>query len=709
MVGHFKERIADAFEHVEPWFISSVAFDPKKCQVDIHIDVRKTTDIVCPYYRRATPYYVYEPHRNLIASIENTHSNNVISRFDYTNDEIGRRIARVDSGEAFSETAFERYAYNDRSEVIGSQRFYGSDITDLSHPVTGRSFGYGYDPIGNRTSSFEDVGGERLTTTYTANELNQYTAIQNASAVPLRGDAKREAVVTVNGDRAERDNGTASFTPWSYALPSSNSNASFQHADILAVAQSAEDEDVEQRESGSVFVPAAETLPTYDDDGNMTFDGRFRYSWNGENRMIRAEEAVAPTNRAPTVIAYAYDEQGRMVSKNIAGTNTVARSLLWDGYNIVREVENGTPTYNVWGLDLDGTVQGCGGVGGLLAVAKTNGLHVALYDANGNVSEYVAASGALSVHYEYSPFGEPLATLGESFAHQFSTKPYCSQTRLLIYQYRSVAVENGRWTSRDPVAESGGHNLFSFCGNKVLNLVNILGNEFFPVNENNFYDSLSFDDAPRYGYLWGFKFDGITDIPSAFGKEINQDFGPVLDFASDALSDIYDGMLSVGAAIGDGLMSVGAAVGDATAFAWRLPTEVVATPIIWLDYLFGAEKWNLTLCLGNGEIRNVNVYVGGIAARHWAFTPSASTICVGSGVLEQVKGRLDLGLSDPTILDHLKHEGGHTIQARKLGPFYLPLVVPFTGWSYSYRYFNWAEDWATSEGHDLSYPDAKKP
>ncbi len=67
--------------------------------------------------------------------------------FDYTNDEIGRRIARVDSGEAFAETAFERYSYNDRSEVIGSQRFYGADIDDLSRPVTGRTFGYGYDPI----------------------------------------------------------------------------------------------------------------------------------------------------------------------------------------------------------------------------------------------------------------------------------------------------------------------------------------------------------------------------------------------------------------------------------------------------------------------------------------------------------------------------------------------------------------------------------
>ena len=435
----------------------------------------------------------YESDRNLIATVHNRFGNRTISRFDYTNDEIGRRVARVDSGEAFAETAFERYAYNDRSEVIGSQRFYGTDISDLSRPVTGRTFGYGYDPSGNRVSSFEDAGGERLTTTYTANGLNQYTAIQNPGAVPLRGDAKRNAVVTINGDCVERDNGTASFTPWSYSLSPDGPTAHYQNADVLAVAQNATGEDVEQCESGSVFAPAAETLLTYDDDGNMTFDGRFRYSWNGENRMIRAEEAVAPTNRAPTVITYAYDEQGRMVAKNIARTNSIARSLLWDGYNIVHETDNGVSTYNVWGIDLDGTLQGCGGVGGLLAVAKTNGLHIALYDANGNVSEYVSASSIISAHYEYSPFGEPIVSNGEIFMHQFSSKPFCFITRLSGYQFRNLDVAKGRWINRDPIFEQGGNNLYLFCLNirewmDLFGLASISwGNSTIetPVHDNN--------------------------------------------------------------------------------------------------------------------------------------------------------------------------------------------------------------------------------
>ena len=428
----------------------------------------------------------YESDRNLIATVHNRFGNRTISRFDYTNDEIGRRVARVDSGEAFSETAFERYSYNDRSEVIGSQRFYGSNISDLSRPVTGRTFGYGYDPIGNRVYSYEDAGGERLTTTYTANELNQYTAIQNSGAVPLRGDAKRDAVVTVNGERAERDGGTANFTPWSYSLPSDDATAHFQNADILAVARSENGEDIEQRESGSVFVPAAETLLEYDDDGNMTFDGRFRYSWNGENRMIRAEEAVAPTNRAPTVISYAYDVQGRMVAKIISGGNDVVHSFLWNGCNRIFEANDDDLIYNVWGIDFSGTLQDYGGVGGLLAVESTDRLYVAFSDASGNVTQYTAPNdrNLIVAHYEYSPSGNLVVEQGPAFSFLFETQSFCRETGLIEFVFRSFAPKTGCWTSRDPIYEAGGHNLYQICKNNLLTNCDCLGLDVVPIPFN---------------------------------------------------------------------------------------------------------------------------------------------------------------------------------------------------------------------------------
>ena len=79
------------------------------------------------------------------------------------------------------------------------------------------------------------------------------------------------------------------------------------------------------------------------------------------------------------------------------------------------------------------------------------------YDANGNVTEYVAASdGAVPAHYDYSPFGGIVLQTGSlagSFTHRFSTKPWCAVTGLYEYQFRKYSPELGRWMSRDPIGE----------------------------------------------------------------------------------------------------------------------------------------------------------------------------------------------------------------------------------------------------------------
>ena len=342
---------------------------------------------------------IYEPNRDLIAVVHNRYGDRTISRFDYANDEIGRRVARVDSGEAFDQTAFERYAYNARSELIGAHRFYGSDIADESRPVSGRSFEYAYDPMGNRISSTEEKNGTPVVTSYWSNELNQYARTTNASE-------------------------TVEFE--------------------------------------------------YDEDGNTTFDGRFHYAWNGENRMVRADESVAASNHGPVIITYAYDEQGRMVAKTIDGTNHIDRTSIWDGYNIVRETINGTATHNVWGLDLDGTIQGCGGVGGLLAVAENDGYSLSVCDANGNVSEYLSAKGNVSVHYEYAPFGEHHSTTGHVFRIRHASKVYSEILGANEYQFRFYDNGLGRWKSRDYLSFTNDEK-YRFVGNNPVLLSDTLG------------------------------------------------------------------------------------------------------------------------------------------------------------------------------------------------------------------------------------------
>ena len=259
---------------------------------------------------------------------------------------------------------------------------------------------------------------------------------------------------------------------------------------------------------------------TYDADGNMLTDGRFSYVWNGENRLVEAHELHAPTSRAPYTITYAYDHRGRMVSKRItenAATNSpfsiLHSTFVWDDWNIIREIvrEGGsaTVTDNVWGLDINGTFQGAGGDGGLLAVFRFNSstpnsstpqLFFPTYDANGNVSEYVTTNGEVVAHYDYSPFGETLIESGDfadTFTHRFSTKPCCPITGLYEYQMRKYRPEIGRWLSRDPIGESG-NSLYYFCGNNALQTYDINGY----TSPNPAGDGLTW--VPDYKYVnWG--------------------------------------------------------------------------------------------------------------------------------------------------------------------------------------------------------------
>ena len=210
----------------------------------------------------------------------------------------------------------------------------------------------------------------------------------------------------------------------------------------------------------------------YDLDGNMTATGDgWHYAWNGENRLIVASNDTAQ-------VAYAYDHRGRMVEKTICPASAATEkviSYLWDDYNIITEtvVQGGVTsvTYNVWGLDLSGTMQGAGGIGGLLAVIRDGEPFFPCYDANGNITDYLNTNGVVVAHYEYDPFGEIVnqsGALAATFTHRFSTKPWCEVTGLSEYEYRKYLPSMGRWLSRDPIGERGGMNINAFVGNEPL-------------------------------------------------------------------------------------------------------------------------------------------------------------------------------------------------------------------------------------------------
>ncbi|MGI6496838.1 MAG: RHS repeat-associated core domain-containing protein [Kiritimatiellia bacterium] len=215
--------------------------------------------------------------------------------------------------------------------------------------------------------------------------------------------------------------------------------------------------------------------PVYDLDGNMTWDGRFSYTYDAENRL------VAAYSNGLCVVSNAYDHLSRRVLKV---TPNATYTCIYDGWNLVQETistASGTTTnHYVWGKDLSGTLQGAGGVGGLLAVSLNGAWYFPFYDNNGNIIAYADETGTIVAEYTYDAFGRTIAATGslaDAFRHRFSTKYYDAEIGLYYYGYRFCAPELMRWLNQDPIGEEGGVNLYAFCGNDGVNGVDLLGME----------------------------------------------------------------------------------------------------------------------------------------------------------------------------------------------------------------------------------------
>ena len=222
--------------------------------------------------------------------------------------------------------------------------------------------------------------------------------------------------------------------------------------------------------------------PIHDADGNMTsgplpanVNANSALVWDGENRLIQAQ-----VNGGATV-NFTYDAQSRRIAETIGTTTKIT---IYDGWNPIAEYSTTyalTKTY-IWGVDLSGSMQGAGGVGGLLAVTDSTGTYFPTFDGNGNVSEYLDSTGAIAAHYEYDPFGKTTVATGpkaNDFAHRFSTKPLDATTGLYYYGYRYYDPVTGRWPSRDPIGERGGVNLYGFVYNSPSDWLDLLGREPF--------------------------------------------------------------------------------------------------------------------------------------------------------------------------------------------------------------------------------------
>jgi len=196
-----------------------------------------------------------DPRRGLITGVSNFWNAAAVSSYTYQNDALGRRTARADvlNASGVPVEIANAFGYNQRSEV--TEATMGTN-----------SYGYVYDPIGNRLTAAVNAA----TNVYASNPLNQYTNLQSA---------------------------------------------------------------------------AYSQQPSYDSDGNMLTcalpTGEWHFFWDAENRLILASNAT-------TLVRNTYDHRSRRIRKEVYAWDAPSTayslqstaSFLWDGWNVIREVQH---------------------------------------------------------------------------------------------------------------------------------------------------------------------------------------------------------------------------------------------------------------------------------------------------------------------------------------------------------------------------------
>ncbi|MBX7206870.1 MAG: RHS repeat-associated core domain-containing protein [Verrucomicrobiaceae bacterium] len=424
-------------------------------------------------------------------------------------DELGRK-KRVDAYEAKTQgLPGWSYEYDKAGEVTGATRF-NVLTSGADSAIASQRRDYDYDGVGNRNTASQGTGAALRTVSYQSNEHNQYAndgstpAVLHPRYVEITGQAAIGAVVQVkvNGEigipiSGSNTDGWGTGEPGSYRREVPVAGTDAQWLDVEISASVGGGTPVVKR--GWLYAPPLNETQVHDADGNLIEDARWTYEWDAENQLKAQEEkaltyytgagAASPPVRKR--LEFTHDARHRRIQKVVKSFSSATQTFatisdtrfVWDGWNMIAELDalnsmRAIRTY-IWGPDLSGTLQGAGGVGGLLALTHQGTTYQVCSDANGNVSALCQiSSGKVVARYDYDPFGNRITDTGpgvEICPFAFSTKYRDEETGHVYFGRRHLRTIDGRWLNLDPIAERGGLNLYGMVHNDPVNRWDMLG------------------------------------------------------------------------------------------------------------------------------------------------------------------------------------------------------------------------------------------
>ena len=395
------------------------------------------------------------------------------------------------------------------------------------------------------TNTFDTVGRQLSTILKNSGGtvLNSHTYAVNKAAQRTQQTRTDGSYVNYTYDNASELREGLTFTSGNAAVNSENFKFGYDTAQSMKARTN--DTTVTTYTINNLNQVTADGNFTYSYDSNGNRMGKLQtgsifYTYDDENQLIRAETDTSSTpisSRWKT--EWAYDAGGRARTRieytfnSISGWVVQSQTrYLYDGRRVIqeRDATNVPQVTYVRGLDLSGTFEGAGGIGGMLsrtAHTGANGVTLthAFYhaDANGNITKMVNASQTSVADYKYDPFGRLISSSGSLAgvnAYMFSSKELMTKSGFYYYGFRFYDPVTQRWVNRDPIEEAGGVNLYGFVDNTPINIVDLLGLDtctcdrklgggpakdrvFFPKFSHTFTFTTNPDGSIKHTYSWG--------------------------------------------------------------------------------------------------------------------------------------------------------------------------------------------------------------
>jgi RHS repeat-associated protein len=403
----------------------------------------------------------YDSVARLLSTVLESSSQTTINSHSYQLNQASQRTQQV-----FTAGNFVNYTYDNMGQLQSATgKESGGSTNRLQEQLR-----YVYDAVGNLNYRTNNA----LVQTFIVNSLNEFTNVSRSGTLTVEGTTTSPATnVTVNGQAAAlyRD---ATFATAGF-IPANGTNT------FTAIAK---DSYGRGDTNVSVSYLPSPVAYTYDSNGNMTGDGSRCFAYDDENQLV----SVWITNVWRSDFVYDGKMRRRIRCEYTwSGSAWVTNAVIlyvYDGNLVIQErnINNLPAVSYTRGRDLSGTLQGGGGIGGLLArsdlttISPQHSYYHA--DGNGNISCLINAIQAVVAKYLYDPYGNILSQSGSLASvnlYLFSSKEFHLNSGLVYYLYRFYEPSLQRWLNRDPIGESGGLNLYEFARNEIPDYVDTDG------------------------------------------------------------------------------------------------------------------------------------------------------------------------------------------------------------------------------------------